>query len=189
MANQDVDQRNTYGLFNTSAEQIFCSPFQTSHIQADRFPRLNASPGSQIAAQYLENGHVSAPESVLSAVGDITWFGIESNDVFGADLRTFGEILNWQNNVGEGSSEYNARLLDSPLIEFVVLGVTPFDDGICGRGDPALPCRSSFQIPSDATVGSVYTVYWLWDYSGKLGPNTGHVEACILLRPGTVHFY
>ena len=60
-----------------------------------------------------------------------------------------------------------------------VLGVTPFDDGVCGRDDPSVPCRSIFQIPADARIGSSYAVYWLWDYSGKLGSSADRVEVRI----------
>ncbi|KAI9784312.1 MAG: hypothetical protein M1839_002373 [Geoglossum umbratile] len=59
VANQDVDRRNTHEI--ESPEQPFCSPYQKAQFQANGFPRLNASSGSQIVARYLENGHISAP--------------------------------------------------------------------------------------------------------------------------------
>ncbi|KAI9855645.1 MAG: hypothetical protein M1813_009691 [Trichoglossum hirsutum] len=159
-ANQDVDKRNTYGLLDESSEKIFCSPFQEIQFQANGFPRLRANPGSQIVAQYLENGHISAPAVPGSIIGNIYWFGSGGQDTVGEDDTTFEEVQSWKNALGRG------RLLN----------VTPFDDGTCGRGDPTLPCRSAFQIPPDAMTGSVYRIYWLWDYSSKLGNNTGHVE-------------
>ncbi|PWW77238.1 hypothetical protein C7212DRAFT_362861 [Tuber magnatum] len=55
-----------------------------------------------------------------------------------------------------------------------ILAVAPFDDGICseanetpiskGRGGLNIPCHSAFTIPWDVQSGSIYTVYWIWDY-------------------------
>ncbi|OCL06477.1 hypothetical protein AOQ84DRAFT_390164 [Glonium stellatum] len=160
VANQDVDEQNTHQLLNKSPEQIFCSAFQVSQFQANGLPGLKVSPGSQIVAQYLENGHISAPLSPASVVGDIYWFGTEDVSATGEDATTFGEVQSWKGGAGRGR----------------LLGVNSFDDGKCGRGDLGLPCRSTFQIPTKAVVGSVYTVYWLWNYSGKLGNNTKHIE-------------
>ncbi|KAI9869369.1 MAG: hypothetical protein M1813_000158 [Trichoglossum hirsutum] len=163
VANQDVDKRNTHEI--ESPEQIFCSPYQEVQFQANGFPRLNASSGSQIVAQYLENGHISAPVVPDSIVGNIYWFGSGGESIASEDNTTFREVQSWKEAPGRGR----------------ILNVTPFDDGICGREDPTLPCHSTFQIPLDADAGSVYRIYWLWDYSGKLGNNTGHIEACSII--------
>ncbi|KAI9767641.1 MAG: hypothetical protein M1840_005512 [Geoglossum simile] len=157
VANQDVDRRNTYEIEFPS--QTFCSPYQKAQFQANGFPRLNASSGSQIVAQYLENGHISAPVVPDSIVGNVYWFGSRGE---GIDNTTFGEVQGWKGAPGRGR----------------ILNTAQFDDGICGHGDPILPCHSTFQIPFDIVTGGVYRIYWLWDYSGKLGNNTGHIEAC-----------
>lgn len=66
--------------------------------------------------------------------------------------------------------------------EKVVMGSTPFDDGVCGRKNISVPCTSHFTIPRNLTAGSLFTVYWLWDYSGKLGRNVPHVEVSNFTR-------
>ena len=35
-----------------------------------------------------------------------------------------------------------------------------------------MPCCNIFTIPPNTTVGYPYTVYWLWDFLGKLKKNT-----------------
>ncbi|KAI9782259.1 MAG: hypothetical protein M1839_005373 [Geoglossum umbratile] len=100
VANQDVDRRNTYEI--ESSEQTFCGPYQKAQFQANRFPRLNASSGSQIVAQYLENGHISAPVVPDSIVGNIYWFGSRGE---GIDNTTFGEVQGWKEAPGRGRSK------------------------------------------------------------------------------------
>ena len=100
VANKDPNKGNTHLLTTNSLEQPFCSPFQTLQFQANGFPRLQASPGSQIIAQYLENGHISAPILSNSIVGNIYWFVAEATS--NEDNTTLGEIQSWKTVVGRG---------------------------------------------------------------------------------------
>lgn len=102
VANQDPDKGNTHMLLSDSPEQIFCSPFQGSQFQANGFPRLKASPGSRVIARYLENGHVSAPVSTNSIIGNLYWFGVEGKSTTGEDNTTFGEVQSWKAAGGRG---------------------------------------------------------------------------------------
>lgn len=39
------------------------------------------------------------------------------------------------------------------------------------------PCKGLFQLPQHLKPGSMYTVYWLWDFSKKAGnKNPNHFE-------------
>ena len=60
-----------------------------------------------------------------------------------------------------------------------VLSSTLFDDGLCGNHSSPFfgTCHSSFQIPINAQIGSIWTIFWLWDFTGKLGPiHPPHIE-------------
>lgn len=94
-----MDNQNTYKLLEHSSQKPFCSPFQREQLQADGFPRLKASPRSQIIAQYLENGHISSPPVLDSDVGNVYWFGTNVTSVHNI---TLGEVQSWKNVQGRG---------------------------------------------------------------------------------------
>lgn len=68
--------------------------------------------------------------------------------------------------------------MDARSRKGTLLSISPFDDGRCGRGNAFLPCPRSFSVTLDVVTGSVYSIYWLWDYSGRLGNGTEHIEVC-----------
>lgn len=111
-----------------------------------------------------------------SIVGNIYWFESQGKDI---DNTTFREVQGWKENPGRGKSKPHLQEPSCLLLtKDVVLNTASFDNGICSYRDPTLPCHSTFQIPFDIAIKSTYRIYWFWDYSGKLGNNTRHTEAC-----------
>lgn len=155
---------------------------KTRNDQASGFPRLNAAPGSTVQASYTENGHITFVPPEQASPGTIYWYGTATPK----DDEILDNVTKW-NKAGTGGDK-RGRLL----------GTTDFDDGKCvenfdpkaviPQGKPqkgvpsrtaegvrrnnagqAGPCKSQFEIPKDVKVGSVYTVYWVWDYSEHFG--------------------
>jgi len=129
-------------------------------VQGLGFPRLAAKPGSRVRANYTENGHISKPRAA-SPTGDTGmtfWYGTSHP----AQCDTLYEVMEW----GAGGDQRGE-----------LLTVAPFDDGTCteanaapisqARGGVDIPCNSMFTIPLDVQPGSIYTVYWIWDYSDE----------------------
>ena len=135
-------------------------------------------------ADYLENGHISQPVNPESFTGLTYWFGTAVAD----KNLTISEIADW-NVQGTGGSQRGQRsviwsLQRIPSNMIAVLAVTSFDDGNCGHPNPdgshnVTTCYSKFQIPGNVETESLYTIYWLWDFSAKLGRDTKHVEVCV----------
>lgn len=144
------------------------------------YQRLKASPGAEITAQWLENGHTTnnTPENEAPGYdsGKIYMYGTTSQP--NPDL-TLEQIWKW---TPEGPLE--ARFL----------GEMPFDDGKCAeegsQGKPlgaprwaaggGGPCKGKFNLPEDLQPGQTYTVYWVWNFSGKV-PGGTHFEVKSLL--------
>ena len=82
----------------------------------------------------------------------------------------------------------------------LLAGPLNFDDGACveDNGTPEAlkrkaaggggPCKSNFKLPENLQPGSVYTVYWVWDFSLHFGPaKVGHTEwytSCVDIKIG-----
>lgn len=140
------------------------------------YPKLKASPGAEITVSWLENGHVTndIPENNAPGYnsGMIYMYGSTQPP---ANL-TLEDILTWKPD--EGPNRF--------------LGSFPFDDGFCAepgsekkpRGAPRWaaggggPCMGKFDLPEDLKCGTTYTVYWVWNFSGKV-PH--HFEVITLL--------
>lgn len=150
----------------------FCGPLQQYYYQAVGFPRLSASPGSPIFARYSENGAVPTLPNIT---GNTFWFGTQRPNITIHDSTSLEEILSWREAPKRGRRKVILASYHQILIA-KVLGSSQFNDGICGFGNNTMPCHSTFTIPPDTTVGYPYTVYWLWDFSGKLGKNTTCTE-------------
>ncbi|KFA65553.1 hypothetical protein S40285_03238 [Stachybotrys chlorohalonatus IBT 40285] len=137
-----------------------------------QFPMLEASPGDQIALIHLENGHTTLPFNQPNKPknrGTIFLYGTSSPK---EQERLFDVHLVW-NRDGTGG-DGRGRLLST----------RNYDDGRCyqpndaelcleragefsGQGaDPLreLACQSAVTIPEDVEPGSIYTLYWYWDW-------------------------
>ncbi|KAF8455896.1 hypothetical protein BGX38DRAFT_1087783 [Terfezia claveryi] len=139
-----------------------------------KFRRLKASPGSEITAEWHENGHTTndTPENNAPGYnsGKVFMYGTTQPS---PDL-TLEQIWKWK---GDGT------------LEGRYLGTFLYDDGMCAeegsQGRPGAiprwaaggggPCKGKFNLPQDLPPGKPYTVYWVWDFSGKV-PGGQHFE-------------
>ncbi|KAK6338931.1 hypothetical protein TWF696_009732 [Orbilia brochopaga] len=167
-----VDVDTTYRILQIDSKTPVCPPGRTSPGQNPAFPKLKATPGDLVRAQYLENGHIwqtlDGQNGPKAKSGTIYWYGTQNPR---AD-RDIASVLKWTRD-GKGGDGQG-----------VLLDTTPFDDGVCietghenvQKGRVGGPCKSYFRLPSTAKAGKDYTIYWLWDYSQHFGPKPGYVE-------------
>lgn len=137
-----------------------------------KHPLLLATPGSQVAIRHLENGHVTLPQAQANKPlnrGTVYLYGTtQPKD----KEKLFDVHLRW-NQDGSGGDK-RGRLL----------ATRNYDDGQCfqdnkqamaqerasklaaggAKVEKELKCQSAITIPEDAKPGSVYTVYWYWDW-------------------------
>jgi len=95
-----------------------CRPSQKQNPTANtaRLPPLSASPGNSIQGTYLENGHISEPDTPDGTPGIIYWFGtanVKSDD-------TLADVKQWTAD-GKGGDGCG-KLLVKP---------SNFEDGTC----------------------------------------------------------
>ncbi|MCJ1479199.1 hypothetical protein MMC13_007883 [Lambiella insularis] len=155
-----------------------CNPSQTKQVQSGGNPRLQAAAGASLALQYQENGHVTLPNNQPGKPANRGTVYI-----YGTDQPMTNEYLltvhrNWTAD-GTGGDK-RGRLLSTQN----------FDDGQCYQvnGDkisvarqaefkftPTQPmgsnlwCQNDIFLPSDATAGKPYTLYWVWDWPTDAG--------------------
>ena len=150
-----------------------CKATQAKPNQSNGSPALKATPGSLVALRYQENGHVSLPHNQPGKAenrGSVYIYG--TNDPQPTD--TFLKIHKVWNADGSGGDKRGK-----------LLAVQNFDDGQCyqindgsisqarkGQFPHAtsqlmgqdLWCQNDIRLPSDATAGKLYTLYWVWDW-------------------------
>ncbi|KAG5986726.1 hypothetical protein E4U43_005382 [Claviceps pusilla] len=137
-----------------------------------RNPLLQAAPGDHVAIIHLENGHVSLPQNQPKKPlnrGTIFFYGTSQPK---PQEKLFDVHLRW-NKEGTGGDKRG-----------VFLGTKDYDDGQCfqpntaaitneraskfssegARTSQELPCQSVIKLPDNLKPGSLYTVYWYWDW-------------------------
>ncbi|OAQ66902.1 hypothetical protein VFPPC_14397 [Pochonia chlamydosporia 170] len=135
-------------------------------------PMLEAAPGDHIAIIHLENGHVSLPQNQPKKPknrGTIFLYGTSQPK---EQEKLFDVHLLW-NKGGSGGDKRG-----------VLLATRNYDDGQCFQPNTAsitnervskygadgaknsqeLPCQSDVKLPDNLKPGSVYTIYWYWDW-------------------------
>ncbi|KAG0127371.1 hypothetical protein HOY82DRAFT_625532, partial [Tuber indicum] len=131
------------------------------------FLLLSASPGDFVQSTFLENGDISKLDAADGTPGTIYWFGVveEKPD------ETLAKVVNWV--IGGKGGSGRGKLLAEP---------SDFEERNCvERNDTPIAqerkqagcrgtCKSVFEFPINAKVGSTSTVYWVWDYSNHFGP-------------------
>ncbi|KAF7562986.1 hypothetical protein G7046_g1159 [Stylonectria norvegica] len=137
-----------------------------------QYPMLEAAPGDYIALMHLENGHTTIPQNQpLKPLnrGTIFFYGTtepkENEKLFDVHL-----LWNKKGTGGDGRGK--------------LLATRNYDDGQCyqdNTGDLAkeraqkfadlgavlneeLKCQSDIKLPDDLPDGSIYTIYWYWDW-------------------------
>lgn len=151
--------------FYTGEETINKHPFNANPPHA----MLEAAPGDFIAILHFENGHTTVPESSPDKPlnrGTIFLYGTDdprdeeklfdvhlawNKDGTGGDKR--GRLLSTR-NYDDGQC-YEARGEGLALERATTLGVDPMTP---------LACQSDLQLPDDLEPGSIYTIYWYWDW-------------------------
>ncbi|RDA92898.1 hypothetical protein CP533_3846 [Ophiocordyceps camponoti-saundersi (nom. inval.)] len=157
------------GAFYTGNEVINKFPPSANNPQ---FPLLQAAPGQRVAISHLENGHVSLPQNQANKPlnrGTVFLYGTSQPK---DQEKLFDVHLRW-NQDGTGG-DGRGRLL----------ATRNYDDGQCYQSnqspiaqqrvgrlaadgaqlDRELRCQTIITVPADAKPGSVYTVYWYWDW-------------------------
>ncbi|RFU72751.1 hypothetical protein TARUN_9509 [Trichoderma arundinaceum] len=137
-----------------------------------QFPMLEAAPGDHIALIHLENGHTTLPQNQPKKPqnrGTVFLYGTSQPK---ENERLFDVHLVW-NKKGTGGDGRG-----------VLLSTRNYDDGQCYQPnsgpislqraaelapegavhDIELGCQSTIQLPSDLKPGSIYTIYWYWDW-------------------------
>ncbi|KAK2592379.1 hypothetical protein QQS21_009930 [Conoideocrella luteorostrata] len=135
-------------------------------------PFLQVSPGDHIAITHFENGHVSIPENQPFKPRNRGTIFIYGTSQPKEQEKLFDVHLRW-NKDGTGGDKRG-----------VLLATKNYDDGQCFQpntaaitnerisklsGDGArqseeLACQSDVKLPDDLKPGSIYTIYWYWDW-------------------------
>ncbi|KAF2274337.1 uncharacterized protein EI97DRAFT_345050, partial [Westerdykella ornata] len=170
-----------------SADSPLCHPAQRKPEQSsDKYPRLKTAPGQFIAMRYMENGHITKPETRLGKPdqsGPVYIYGTTQPK----EDEKLANVLQWTAD-GQGGDKRG-----------VLLTVNNYDDGRCyeindkpiskerqakfpnyaagqvsdGPGNYPLFCESNVAIPKDAAVGKPYTLYWVWQWNTVPGVDPG----------------
>lgn len=173
-----VDSTSSYLV--PSVDGPACANFQQTYSSNPNplYPQLTAAPGDFIEGTYSDNGHVTKPPTPESESGIVYWYGTTD----GSTVPSLSEVIQWTADGKGGSGK--GRLLSGPA---------NYDDGVCAEGNgspiaqqrhappgPGILCKDSFTLPEDLKDGSVYTVFWVWDFSLHFGPKykaeNNHVE-------------
>ena len=154
---------------------LMCMPSQESSNDTLGSPSLSARPSDKIALRYQENGHITLPAAKIGKLtpGSVFIYGTShshSNDTLLGIHRV------WSTD-GSGGDRRGRLLLN-----------TTFDDGSCyqvndseeSRLRQSLPqaphdreegvnlwCGNIFTLPSDLRSGTVFTIYWVWDWPAE----------------------
>lgn len=156
------------------ANDSLCSPQQAVGAYTNsKYPQLVTAPGDYISMRHQENGHVTLPTTQANKPrnrGTIYIYGTEkprSNDALmsihnvwnvngtGGDGR--GRLLATRNyDDGQCYQVNNGAISASRQKQFTKVAANPMG------GD--LWCQSDIQLPTDITVGTNYTLYWVWDW-------------------------
>ena len=169
------------GTAITDAEPM-CKESQATPNQSEGSPRLKAAPGSLVSLRYQENGHVTLPDAQLGKAknrGTVYVYGTKEP----RPTDTFLDIHNVWTADGSGGDK-RGRLLVAQN----------FDDGQCYQvnGGPIsterqsefpheptplmggdLWCQNNIKLPEEATAGSAYTLYWVWDWATEADVDPG----------------
>ncbi|KAI9171747.1 hypothetical protein HJFPF1_01238 [Paramyrothecium foliicola] len=149
-----------------------------------QFPMLEAAAGDHIALRYLENGHTTLPDNQPNKPrnrGTVFLYGttrpkdeeklfdvhlIWNRDGTGGDGR--GILLATRNyDDGQCFQPNGGSLSTSRAAEFA-------DEG--AKHEQELACQTDLKLPDNLEPGSIYTIYWYWDWP-DLNPERINIEA------------
>ncbi|KAM0720315.1 hypothetical protein Q7P37_004451 [Cladosporium fusiforme] len=153
------------GKTRIDSSMFACHPEQRSAKYSSQYPKLSVTPGDWVAMRYLENGHVSQPnipEGKPKGSGTVYIYGTYKPN----ETETLMNVLSWTSD-GKGG-DGNGWLM----------AAQNYDDGRCYQinggpisvnrqaldGNSEQWCESNLQVPANAPVDSVLTVYWVWSW-------------------------
>lgn len=136
-------------------------------------PKLSAAPGELIALRYQENGHVSIPGTPPDKPANRGTVFVYATEKPKDDDKLL-DIHHVWNEDGSGGDKRGK-----------LIATRNYDDGQCHQVNGGeistkrqkefpkeadqlqgmdLWCQVDVRIPEDVAVGSVYTMYWVWDW-------------------------
>jgi hypothetical protein len=159
-------------------DTVLCHPSQRQQKQTqDRYPRLQAVPGGFIALRYMENGHVTKPgnqKGKPKAAGTVFVYGTMQPN----EDEKIADILRWTAD-GKGGDARGALLTtnnfddnrcyeinDSSVHQQRSKATPNYALGQAENGPGTFPlfCETNVQLPSTASMGKPYTLYWVWQW-------------------------
>ncbi|KAL9618468.1 MAG: hypothetical protein Q9160_006846 [Pyrenula sp. 1 TL-2023] len=176
---------------NTVKQSLQNTPMCKSSQQqpqqsSQQFPRLKASPGSPVALRYLENGHVTKPDTPPNKppnTGTLLVYGTYNPK---SDEKLLDVWNSWTTD-GSGGDKRGFLLSNNT-----------FDDKQCYENNPSpvstqrqqqfpkqndqlqganLWCQTDLVIPTDAKPNQPLTLYWVWDWrTMPAGGSQGEIE-------------
>ncbi|KAI9736718.1 MAG: hypothetical protein M1834_000922 [Cirrosporium novae-zelandiae] len=163
---------------------LICMSSQDSRNETVSSPILRASPGSRVVVRYQENGHVTLQTPIGKPPKAGKTFIYGTNESSPSD--TLHKIHNVWTRDGTGGNGRGTLLSEQT-----------FDDGRCYAdngsfkaerrkavaGYPSDPiqganlwCRNEILLPARLNPGSIYTVYWVWDWPTVADGKNGKKE-------------
>ena len=167
------------GRTRINNEDLLCAPSQRTAHQTDGYPRLRVSPGSYIAIKYLENGHVTLPENSPGKPpgrGRVHVFGTDNPDPH----ELLAKVLDW-NADGTGGNKRGKLLTTQDFDDKRCYQVNGGSISIQRQKEHPNPvpqdpssvneqwCETNVKMPDDLSVGSTYTLYWVWQWPTSPG--------------------
>lgn len=140
----------------------------------DQFPMLKVAPGDFVAILYTENGHVTRPDvsNPLKPInrGTVYLYATTENDL--SDTNLVDVHLKWtaDGTGGDGKGKLLAtRNYDDGQCHEAIPdvgddeGISTYRSKFISKAD-SLICQSDVQIPTDAVVGKILSIIWVWDW-------------------------
>ncbi|KND91182.1 hypothetical protein TOPH_04032 [Tolypocladium ophioglossoides CBS 100239] len=137
-----------------------------------KLPMLEAAPGDKVAVLHLENGHVTLPQNQPNKPlnrGTVYLYGttqpkdqeklfdvhlLWNQDGSGGDKR--GQLLATRNyDDGQCFQDNKQPIAQERVNKFAADGASL---------EKELKCQSVITLPKDLKPGTVYAVYWYWDW-------------------------
>lgn len=165
------------GRSEITESDLICKSTQQSSNVTMYSPMLQATPESSIVLRYQENGHVTLRERddtgtvpTKPTSGTVWVYGTNES----APQDTLANIHGFWDREGTGGDRRG-----------VLLAAGPFDDGTCYQVNDSeesarrqtLPqrehteregrdlwCGIELSLPSELVAGSIYTLYWVWEW-------------------------
>lgn len=161
------------GRTRVDGSDLLCHPSQRTQKASTKWPQLRVAPGNFVAMKYLENGHVTLPDTQKGkpeAGGTVFVFGTTqpqddekitdvlkwTSDGSGGDKR--GKLLTAQNYDDGRCHQLNGGSISQQRQQ-------QFPDRIQGQPGSSLEqwCETDLKVPEDVQAGA-YTVYWIWQW-------------------------